>query len=149
MGPLRAISGDGNRVARVFLSHFNLESPTRGNCDMIRKRKSTDPTHFFPSQGAAEVSMKYLAPVPLCPSHNERMKVNLTFTGYSCPSGGCSVTYTEGVGYFRFVNGFQQRPPNVRRCAGCNVHLYLAQRDKARSEDIWLCPNKECSARHV
>ena len=84
--------------------------PTRGNCDMIRKRKSTDLTHFFPSQGAAEVSMKHLAPVPLCPSHNERMKVNLTFTGYSCPSGGCSVTYTEGVGYFRFVNGFQQRP---------------------------------------
>ena len=91
--------------------------------------------------------MKHLAPVPLCPTHSERMRVNRTFTGYSCPSGGCTVTFTEEEGYLRFLNGVKQRPSNVKRCAECSVHLYLAQRGKTRSEDAWLCANKECPAK--
>jgi hypothetical protein len=93
--------------------------------------------------------MKHLAPVPLCPSHNDRMKVNPTFTGYACPSDGCTVTYTEEVGYFRVVGGVKQRPLNVRRCSKCAVHLYLVQRGENRLDDIWLCPNKECPAKRL
>ena len=93
--------------------------------------------------------MQHLAPVPLCPSHNEPMKVNLTFTGYSCPAEGCTIAYTEDEGYSRFVNGVKQRPSNVRRCAECTGHLYLARRGKTRTENVWLCPNKECPAKKL
>jgi len=91
--------------------------------------------------------MKHLAPVPLCPSHNERMRINLALTGYLCPSDSCTVTYTEDVGYFRFVDGVKQKPSNAKRCRECSAHLYLAQRGKTRSEDTWLCPNNECPAK--
>jgi hypothetical protein len=91
--------------------------------------------------------MQHLAPVPLCPSHNERMKVNVAFTAYSCQFNGCTVTYSEEEGYLRFVNDVKQRPSNVRRCAECAAHLYLFQRGKIRSEDVWLCPKKECPSK--
>jgi hypothetical protein len=93
--------------------------------------------------------MQHLAPVPLCPSHNERMKVNLAFTAYSCQFDGCTVTYSEEEGYVRFVNGVKQRPSNAKRCVECTAHLYLVQRGKIRSEDIWFCPNKACPSKKL
>jgi hypothetical protein len=91
--------------------------------------------------------MQHLAPVPLCPSHNERMKVNLLFTPYSCQFDGCTVTYSEEEGYLRIVKGVKQRPSKIKRCTECTVHLYLVQRGRIRSEDVWLCPNKKCPSR--
>src|SRR5215470_6003293 len=81
IGPVFPWEGDGGALP-------NLESSSGGKRDMIRVRKSTDcqtetardsrPSRALSaSQGAAEGSMQHLAPVPLCPSHNERMKVNL------------------------------------------------------------------------
>ena len=116
---------------------------------MIPIRKVTRFRAFlFCPEGAAEVSrMQHLAPVPLCPSHNERMRINLALTGYSCPSDGCTVTYNEEEGYLRVLNGIRQKPSNAKRCTECSVHLYLVQRGKARSEDAWFCPNNECPAK--
>lgn len=153
IGPVFPGEGDGGALP-------NLESSTGGKRDMIRVRKSTDcqtetardsrPSRALSaSQGAAEGSMQHLAPVPLCPSHNERMKVNLAFTAYSCQFDGCTVTYSEEEGYVRFVNGVKQRPSNAKRCVECAAHLYLVQRGKIRSEDIWFCPNKACPSKKL
>jgi hypothetical protein len=65
--------------------------------------------------------MSRLAPAPLCPSHNERMKVNGMLGGYSCPSEGCTVSYTVEDGYIRVVNGLKQKPTYIKPCTGCTA----------------------------
>jgi hypothetical protein len=55
-----------------------------------------------------------LATGPLCPTHNERMKVNAMLGGHSCPSEGCAVSYTVEDGYVRIVNGVKQEPTNYK-----------------------------------
>jgi hypothetical protein len=65
--------------------------------------------------------MNRLAPVPLCPSHNKRMKVNAMVSGYSCPSEGCTVSYTVEDGYVRVVNGVKQKPTNFKPYRRKNV----------------------------
>jgi hypothetical protein len=64
------------------------------------------------------IKMNRLAPVPLCPSHNERMKVNEMLTGYSCPLEGCTVSYTVEDGYIRVVNGVKQKPAYIKPYTG-------------------------------
>jgi hypothetical protein len=73
--------------------------------------------------------MNRLAPVPLCPSHNERMKVNAMLRGYSCPLEGCTVSYTAEDGYIRVVNGVKQKPTYIKLCTGCAArrHVYLRE----------------------
>jgi hypothetical protein len=91
--------------------------------------------------------MNHLVPIPLCPSHSERMKVNATLSGYSCPSEGCAVSYTVEDGYIRVVNGVNQKPTAIQRCTECTTHLYLAERGEIRLDDVWLCPNKDCPSK--
>jgi hypothetical protein len=64
------------------------------------------------------IKMNRLAPVPLCPSHNERMKVNEMLTGYSCPLEGCTVSYTVEDGYIRVVDGVKQKPTYIKPYTG-------------------------------
>lgn len=66
--------------------------------------------------------------LPLCPSHNQRMKVNAMINGYSCPSEGCSVSYTVEEGYIRVVNGVKQEPTRIKPCTTCTARTQTARR---------------------
>lgn len=87
-----------------------------------------------------------LAPVPLCPEHNNPMKVSGTLDGYSCSQMGCTHRYTVADGHFTLVDG-KKEIRSVKRCTECAAHQYLAKRGEIRLDDLWLCPNKECPSK--
>ena len=88
-----------------------------------------------------------LAPLPLCPSHNQRMKVAAALGGYSCTLNGCTQNYTVENGHFHLVDGVVEKK-TAQRCTECTAHLYLAKRGEIRLDDVWLCPNKDCPSKH-
>jgi hypothetical protein len=73
--------------------------------------------------------MNRLALVPLCPSHNERMKVNAVLRGYSCPLEGCRVSYTVEDGYIRVVNGVKQKPTYIKLYSECAARRHVYRSD--------------------
>jgi hypothetical protein len=81
--------------------------------------------------------MNRSTPVPLCPSHNERMKVNAMLRGYSCPLEGCTVSYTSEDGYIRVLNGVAEKPTYIKQCTGSAAkgHAYRSEGtgERARS----------------
>jgi hypothetical protein len=94
--------------------------------------------------------MATLAPVPLCPTHDERMRVDLaTLESYICPMDGCGTVYTTEEGYFRVVDRTKENATNSKPCPLCGVQQYLAERGRIRLDDEWLCPNPACPSKNV
>jgi hypothetical protein len=87
-------------------------------------------------------------PVPLCLTHNERMKVAAALDGYCCPVDGCTQHYNTVNGHFRLVNAVIEKRI-VQRCTECTAHLYLAERGEIRLDDVWVCPNVACPSKRT